>query len=107
MLLAILIVLPALNNSDVKRMALESARSNPIILQRLGGPIAAGWFIKGSMEVNSSGGSAELEIPISGTKGDGTLYAYAQKSGDGWHMVTLQFAAKGDARREDMVILTR
>ena len=103
MLLAFLVALPALYNSDATRLALQRAQSNPIVMQRLGAPIDAGWFVKGNLEIHSSGGTADLEIPVSGPKGSGTLYASATKSGDNWRLLTLQFSAIGDARREDLL----
>src|SRR3954451_18890614 len=63
-----------LSNSDVARLALATAESNPKMVERLGQPIEKGWFISGSVEVTPASGHAELAIPISGPKGRGTLY---------------------------------
>jgi Cytochrome oxidase complex assembly protein 1 len=44
----------------------------------LGTPIRAGWFVKGYIRQDETGwGEARLWIPVSGPKGDGTLYARA------------------------------
>jgi hypothetical protein len=61
-------------------MAVAAAESNPAVKQRLGDPIKRGFFTPGSIEIDGPSGHADLEIPISGSRGKATIYAVAKKS---------------------------
>jgi len=81
-----------LGDSDVSKMAVAAAQSNPVVKQRLGKPIKRGFLTSGSIEFNGSSGHADLEIPISGPSGKATVYAVAKKSAGIWKFETLDVA---------------
>jgi hypothetical protein len=81
-----------LGDSDVSKMAVAAAGSNPVVKQRLGDPIKRGLFTSGSIEIDASSGHADLEIPISGPRGKATIYAVAKKSAGIWKFETLDVA---------------
>lgn len=85
----IVVVSLTLGDSDVSKMAVAAAQSNLVVKQRLGDPIKRGFFTSGSIEIDSSSGHADLEIPISGPRGKGTIYAVAKKSAGTWKFETL------------------
>ena len=81
-----------LGDSEVSKMAVAAAESNPVINQRLGGPIKRGFFTSGSIETDGSSGHADLEVPIRGPRGKATIYAVAKKSAGIWKFETLDVA---------------
>lgn len=81
-----------LSDSEVSKMAVAAAESNPVVKQRLGDPIKRGFFTSGSIEINGSSGHADLEVPISGPRGKATIYAVANKSAGIWKFETLNVA---------------
>ena len=87
------------NNSDVTRLALATATSNFALVERIGEPIHRGWFVRGSIQLTSGSGSADLAIPVSGPIGKGTLYALAVKTAGVWKLTLLQFGTDGDSNR--------
>ena len=69
----------------------------------LGTPIEEGFFVVGNLEVNGSGGFAELAIPVSGPKASGTLYVVADKSGPNWYFSTLELAVEDTGEWIDLL----
>ncbi len=92
-----------LHNSDATKLAITMAESNPMVVERLGHPIKAGWFVSGSVEFTTDSGHAELTIPLSGPKGSGTLYTEARKRAGLWHLEMLQFGDPGSSERLDLL----
>ncbi len=73
-----------MKSSDAYKQALDKAKSNPDVVAALGSPIKEGYFTSGSININGASGNADLAIPISGSKGKGTVYLEAQKSAGEW-----------------------
>jgi hypothetical protein len=89
----------AIGNSEVCRLAVQQAQSNSAVAERIGQPIKRGLVVGGDL----SSASANLWIPLSGPKGDGTLYAVAVRSMGVWKFETLQLAVRGDLNRVDLL----
>jgi hypothetical protein len=77
-------VFAAMKNSDVAKESLLRAQANPLVVQKLGTPIEAGWLVSGSINVSTTSGDADLAVPISGPKGQGKIYVTAHKSTGAW-----------------------
>ena len=101
--IVLMIVFNALGNSSVARSALARAGENPAVIQRLGQPIARGWFPGGSIDETGPSGTADLAIRISGPKGKGTLYVVAKKAAGEWKFETLQVQIDGESSRIDLL----
>jgi hypothetical protein len=82
--LIISFVFSMMKSSDAYKQALSKARINPAVAAALGSPIKEGFFTSGSINVNGGSGNADLAIPISGPKGNGTVYVEARKSAGEW-----------------------
>ena len=100
-------VISAVKSSEVYQYALERARSNPEVVAELGEPIKDGWLVQGSVETSVGGrGHAKFQIPISGPKKSGTIYAEALKDpqvvGGTWYFTDLSVAVAGRADRIDL-----
>lgn len=98
-------IFASLRNSDVVKLAIATAESNPALAERLGRPLQTGWFITGSMVQSAPGtGHAELAIPVSGPLGRGTIYAVGRKQGGVWRLEMLLFGNDGSGERLDLLL---
>lgn len=80
----VVVVFGAMKKSDVYQEALRRAQNDPAVVAALGSPVEAGMLVTGSVNVDSSGGHATLDFPVSGPKGKGSVHLVATKSGAGW-----------------------
>jgi len=101
--LIVVIVFSAMKSSDVYREALARAKAAPAVVAALGSPIKDGMFVSGSTNVNGAAGEANLAIPISGPKGEATLYVAATKSVGVWNYSSLVLEVKQTKRRIDLL----
>ncbi|HEX5706461.1 MAG TPA: cytochrome c oxidase assembly factor Coa1 family protein [Pyrinomonadaceae bacterium] len=84
-------VFSTIKSSDVYRNAVEQARANPSVVQEMGEPIEEGWYVTGSVKNDF----ASLEIPISGPKRSGTIYAVALRDAGEWQYTRLEVKIEG------------
>ena len=81
----LVIVFSAMKSSDVYREAFARAKADPAVVEALGSPIKDGFLLSGNTNVNGASGESNLAIPISGPKGQGTIYVSANKSLGQWN----------------------
>jgi Cytochrome oxidase complex assembly protein 1 len=101
--LLVVVLLVILGDSDVSRMAIAAAESNPVVRERLGEPVKRGFFTSGSIEISGPSGHADLSIPVGGPRGKATVYAVAKKSSGLWKFESLDIAF--DQTNERMTLL--
>jgi hypothetical protein len=89
------IAVAALRSSDAYRLALTAATHDPAVAAALGPPVRAGWLTTGRVTVSGPSGDASLAIPVSGSRGSGTLHVSAQKSGGRWTFSVLDVSVSG------------
>lgn len=89
------VAMSAMKSSDVYQGALKAAQAHPEAVERLGEPIKDGWLVKGNVKVDAGGGSANLEIPVSGPKRSGTLLVRAVSPDGAWMYEKLDLAVEG------------
>ena len=92
----------AVRNSDAYQVGMAQARANPQVVAALGEPIESGWMIQGSINVNGQSGDVDVQIPISGPKGSGTLYVVGRRSAGRWQYSTMAVEVPGNAGRIDV-----
>jgi Cytochrome oxidase complex assembly protein 1 len=105
-LLLFVTVFSFMKSSVPYRQALDSARVNCAVQNALGTPIAPGRFVSGSINVNGPSGTAELSIPLQGSRTSGTLYVTATKAAGLWRFDLLQVAVPGRSERIDLLAKT-
>lgn len=98
-----MIVMGALKSSDAYKTSIGRAENNPQVVNALGSPVKAGMFVSGNTNVNGSSGNADLQVPLSGPKGKGTLYFVATKSEGNWNFSKMKVHV--DATGEDIDLL--
>lgn len=94
----------SIKNTPAYTEALARAQANPVVAEKIGQPLHAGWFISGSINISGSSGNADFSVPISGPKGKGTLYVVAKKSAGRWQFETLQAEIEGNSERIDLLV---
>jgi hypothetical protein len=94
--LVISFVFGMIHDSVPYKDAMKTARQQSQVRQHLGQPIEAGYLTTGNIHYGAGGsGKASLTIPLSGPKGEGTLYVDARRSAGQWQFQRLVFARQG------------
>jgi hypothetical protein len=75
-------------------MAVARLTQSPVAISELGAPIAPG-FPWGNIKTTGDRGEAALSFSATGSKGHGTVYVDALKSGGKWRLTRLDLAVDG------------
>lgn len=78
-----------LKSFDIYKMSLKGAEDSPCVAAELGSPLTPGWMVTGGTEESSESGSANLNIPVRGPKGKGSLEMLAEKRDGVWKITSL------------------
>ena len=77
--------------------------ASPVAVEALGAPIEEGLLVMGNINLSGSSGEADLTIPLSGPKGNGTLYVVARKSAGQWTFSQLVLVVSESGDRIDLL----
>jgi hypothetical protein len=89
-------IVPMMKGSDAYRMSMELIRADEDVKQALGDDVKAGFWVWGNISVSAGGtGKADLSIPLSGSKGAGSAYAQAVRTGGTWELQLLIVRVEG------------
>jgi hypothetical protein len=91
------------HSSEVYRQAVARCAADPQASERLGEPIRPGWLVLGELHVNGSEGAADFSIPVSGSRGKGSIHTVAVKSAGVWRFTTLQVNVEGAGAPIDLL----
>lgn len=83
-----------MRQSDAYKMALSEAEHSQCVANAIGRPVAAGWFVSGSIQENDDDGSADLSIPIKGPLGSANLSVSAERAAKVWTINELTLTKK-------------
>jgi Cytochrome oxidase complex assembly protein 1 len=78
-------------NRRLARLASETAQNSGQLNEAVGSHISLGIFVHGHVVEGANGGNADLQIPVHGSEGRGTLFAWIQRERGPWHICTLSF----------------
>jgi hypothetical protein len=92
-----------MKSSDAYKQAFAKAQASQAVVSSLGEPIKGGLFVSGNINVNGPSGTADLSIPISGPKGDATVYLKATKSQGEWNFEELTVKIEATGERIDLL----
>ncbi|MCF6133288.1 cytochrome c oxidase assembly factor Coa1 family protein [Flavobacterium wongokense] len=84
-----------MKDSDVYQHSISVAKKNKTVNEKIGTPLEDNGMISGSINTSGYSGSAQLDIPIKGKKGEGIIHVEAEKKNDIWIYHTLDFYTKG------------
>lgn len=74
-------IMSIMKDSDAYKGAMNEVRQNKIIKEKLGEPIESDGMVSGSINVTNNNGNCDIQIPIKGSKGTGTIFVVATKRG--------------------------
>jgi hypothetical protein len=96
-------VFTVIRSTDVFRDAVAHAERNPEVRAELGEPVEEGWWVSGNVNTTGAAGTADISIPLHGSRKSGTLYAVAHKSAGAWSYDKLEVEVEGRAQRIDLL----
>ena len=103
-ILAIFIfVFGLLKSTEVYKDSLARAKNHPAVVEALGSPVEEGFFIQGKTNVDTTSGSADIAIPLSGPKGNAKLYVVAKKTAGQWDYDQLVVEIERTKERIDLL----
>ena len=83
-------VFSAIKGTDLYEDAVVRAQNDPRVVEALGGPVEAGWWVTGSVNVEGHRGTADFSVPLLGTRKRGTLDVAGTRDGGEWNYSTLR-----------------
>ncbi|TPG41736.1 cytochrome c oxidase assembly factor Coa1 family protein [Flavobacterium pectinovorum] len=93
-----------MKDSDVYKETLTEVKHNKVIIEKLGNPIEADGMTSGNISLSNDTGNCDLQIPIKGSKGKGTIFIVAEKRG------TWKYSVKSvyiEATKEEIDLLKK
>jgi hypothetical protein len=97
-----MLVTGSIKTSEAYVGAMERVRADPAVTAAIGTPLAEGWLVTGNIHVSGPTGLAELEIPVSGPRGNATVYVDAAKRLGEWHFDHLIVQVAATRQRIDL-----
>jgi len=92
------IVFYSIRSANGTQEAIARVKQNPEVIAVLGEPIEVGWIISGSVKGAGIGSKVEVNIPLSGPNGSGTLVAHGfRETEQTWNFSVLSFAPENAA----------
>ncbi len=85
----------AMQGSEPYKRALAEAQNNAEVQELLGEPVEAGYLVTGSINLNNDGGDCDIQIPISGPKGSGTLRIRGTRNRGTWEYQEISASIQG------------
>jgi hypothetical protein len=70
-----------MKDSDAYKESIAAVQNNKLVVEKLGSPIETDGMVSGSINTTNNSGECDLQIPLKGPKGKGTLFVKAVKRG--------------------------
>ncbi len=88
-----------IKDSQIYKDAVAQAKNDPAVTNALGAPVDADWWVGGQWNDAGDTGTAELMIPLKGSKGSGILYADGTKAGGKWTLNTMRLEVQSSGEK--------
>ena len=79
-----MIVFGAIKSTDAYRGARASVERDPRVIEALGSPVRAGFWVIGTMNVDNGRGDADINFSVKGPRGRAIVHAVATKQSGEW-----------------------
>ena len=93
-----------MKSSPAYEVALRRAGGDPQVIAALGTPLTPGYFITGNVHESGVSGHAELAIPVTGPKGQGTIYVVGDEEAGRWTYSTLAVKLESTGKRIEIEV---
>jgi len=93
----LIVVFGSMRSSTPYKDAMARAQNDPRVIEALGSPVKAGYFISGQINTNNNDGDVNITIPLHGPKGGGILEVKGKKSSDTWTYAVMKVTAGGES----------
>ncbi len=80
----VFVVFASMRSATPYKDGLARAQADPRVIQALGAPIAPGWFMSGSISTSGPSGNCDINIPLKGSKQNGSLHVVGTREGGRW-----------------------
>jgi hypothetical protein len=70
-----------MKDSDAYKESMTAVQNNKLVVEKLGNPIETDGMISGSISTSNNTGECDIQIPLKGPKGKGTLFVIGSKRG--------------------------
>jgi len=84
-----------LRNSAIVQEATARALANPQVISELGEPVRRGLFVYGKLRLRGQFGFADFDVPLAGSRSDGTVSAFAYRIRGQWQFRRLEVGVAG------------
>jgi hypothetical protein len=92
--LFVVLIFKVIKSSDAFQQPVAAAKANAAVKAALGDPVDDGWYVSGQINITNDSGNANLQIPLSGPKGDATLYVVGTRAQGTWTYQTMKVVPK-------------
>lgn len=90
-----LVVTKVIQSSGAYAGALEMVTQNTEVAEALGAPVTPGFGMSGAVKEQNDTGSADFTVPLSGSKGAGSMHVVASRRGGKWHYTVVDVVVGG------------
>ena len=84
------VVMSSIRATDIYEDSVARAKSDPRVIEALGSPVVARWWITGNLNVEGSRGEADFNVPLQGSRNNGTLEVEGSRDGGDWTFSVMQ-----------------
>ncbi|HUP49551.1 MAG TPA: cytochrome c oxidase assembly factor Coa1 family protein [Thermoanaerobaculia bacterium] len=78
------VAISAIRATDLYTDSVRRAQADPRVIEQLGAPVEAGWWVMGSVKIENDRGSAQFTVPLHGTRKKGSLDVEGSRDGGEW-----------------------
>jgi hypothetical protein len=90
-----MVVTKVIQSSGAYAGALAMVNQSSEVQEILGTPVTPGFGMSGKVEEKSGSGSADFTVPISGSKGAGSMHVVASRGGGEWNYTVIDVVVGG------------
>lgn len=80
----VFVVFASMRSATPYKDGLARAQADPRVIEALGAPIEPGWFLSGSISTSGRSGKCDIDIPLKGSKQNGSLHVVGSREGGRW-----------------------
>jgi hypothetical protein len=95
--LLVMFIFGLIKSADAYQQPFAAAKADARVKAALGEPVGDRWYVTGQIKTQNDAGYANLQIPLSGPKGDATLYVVGTRAQGKWTYQTMKVVPNGGA----------